>query len=57
VSAVTDEDLVGALCDIEEGLSEWEVEFADSIYKWWEKHGFLTTGQRKKAEEIWEKFK
>lgn len=51
---MTDEDLVGALLDIEEGLSEWELSFTESIDKWFEQYGYLTVGQRKKAEQIWE---
>lgn len=51
------EDLIGALCDIEEGLSSWEVDFVDSIDKWFRKKKFLTNTQRKKAQDIWEKMK
>jgi len=49
-----DEDLVGALCDIEDGLNEWEVEFVDSIAKQFKAKGYLTPGQRKKAEQIFD---
>ncbi len=54
---MSDEDLVGALCDIEEGLTEWEVNFVDSIEKWLRTHADLTDPQRAKAEQIWERFK
>lgn len=49
---VTDGELVEELCEIEDVLTEWEVEFVDSISKWLKEHGGLTEGQRKKAEEI-----
>ena len=49
---MTDEDLVGALQDIESGLSEWEVEFADTLHKSLAR-GPLSPKQRAKAEEIW----
>jgi len=50
---ISDEDLVGALEDIEEGLNEWELNFVDSISKWWASNKFLTTGQRRKAAQVW----
>ena len=49
-----DKELIEALCDIEEGLSPWEVEFVDSLHKWLKIHPKLTARQRRKAEEIWE---
>ena len=30
---MSDKDLIEALCDIEEGLSDWEVDFVDSLEK------------------------
>lgn len=47
-----DEDLVAELCEIESGLSDWEVEFVDSIARHLENFGTLTTRQRTKAEQI-----
>ena len=29
-----DKEIVDRLCAIEDGLSEWEVEFVDSVAKW-----------------------
>ena len=46
---MTDKELVESLCDIEDGMSEWEVEFVDSIDKQFRQRGTLTLGQRKKA--------
>lgn len=51
---LTDAELMADLCEIEEGLSEWEVEFVDDVSKRLERSGSLTDGQRRKAEEIWE---
>lgn len=31
--AETDQELVDELCDVEDGLTEWEIEFADSLAK------------------------
>lgn len=47
-----DEELVEALCDIDDGLTEWEVEFVESIAKQFKAKGYLTSGQRTKAEQI-----
>jgi len=55
MSDMPDQELVDALCDIEEGLSEWEVEFVDSLSKWMDDVGELTGPQRRKAEQIWSK--
>lgn len=47
-----DAEIVEALCDVDEGLSEWEVEFVDSLAKWLKDRGPLTEKQRAKAEQI-----
>jgi len=50
---MNDQELVDALCDIEDGLSGWEMEFADSLSKWLKENDDLTPKQRAKADEIW----
>lgn len=50
----TDHDLVDELLGIESGLSEWEVEFAESLDDWLGKGRSLTDRQRGKAQEILE---
>jgi hypothetical protein len=48
-----DRDLVEELCAIEDGLSDWEVEFVESISKWvLEEKRVLTARQRETAERI-----
>lgn len=49
---MTDRELVEELNEIESGLSDWEVEFIESINDWLDNHGGLTVDQRKKAEQI-----
>lgn len=44
-----DKELVEALCDVEEGLTAWEMEFAESLSK---QGGSLSPKQRAKAEQI-----
>ena len=51
VGELENEDLIEALCEIEEGLTEWEVEFVDSISK---QNYELTTRQREIAERIFD---
>jgi hypothetical protein len=51
-SELTDKDLMDSLCEIEDGLSEWEVERVDEWAKVLDKGGILSRGQRAKAEEI-----
>ena len=46
-----DKELVAALCEIESGLSEWEVDFVDDISRSVEKQP-LSQRQREKAEQI-----
>ena len=53
MSGLTDAELVEELCEIEDGFSEWEVEFVESIAKWMEDHDSLTDGQRQKADQIY----
>jgi len=52
---VTDQDLVQRLCDIESGLSEWEMNFVDSLVNWLKTNTSLTKNQRKKAEEVFDR--
>ena len=52
--ARTDKKLIEELCDIEEGLTEWEMDFIESIAKWHDSRGCLTDSQHDKAEEILE---
>lgn len=47
-----DADLVEELLDIESGLTEWEVEFVESLARWMDNHSSLTYKQRSKAEDI-----
>ena len=47
-----DKGLVNELLDVEEGLTSWEVNFAESLDQWMKTHETLTDPQRKKAEEI-----
>ena len=47
-----DRGLVHELLDIEKGLTEWEVEFTESLSRWLETHETLTEKQRVKADEI-----
>jgi hypothetical protein len=52
IADASDKELVEALCDVESGLTEWEMKFADSLAKW---TGPLTTqpgGQRETIEKI-----
>ena len=49
-----DNELVESLCEIDEGLSEWEVEFVESLSKWLEWNATLTAKQRTKALQIFE---
>ena len=52
---MNDGELIKALCDIEAGLSNWEVEFVESLCVWLEDEGRpLTAKQRDKAIEILE---
>lgn len=47
-----DLDLVQSLLDIEESLTDWEIEFAESISKRIDTWDRLTDKQREKAESI-----
>ena len=49
---LTDTELMESLCEIDDGLSEWEVERVDEWAKHVSKGGILSRGQRAKAEEI-----
>lgn len=49
IEDASDGELVEALCEVEEGLTEWETNFADSLSKW---SGPLTPKQRATAEKI-----
>ena len=52
VSDDTDEDLVDELCEIEEGLTGWEMDFAESVAKQVEAWRPLTERQREMIEKI-----
>ena len=45
-------DLVSDLCELDEGLSGWEIEFIDSLSEW---DGDFTDGQAEKLERVWKK--
>lgn len=47
-----DRKLVQELLDIEEGLTDWEVEFAESVSRWLDTRERLTDAQRRKVEAI-----
>jgi hypothetical protein len=47
-----DHDLAAELCAIEEGLSEWEIEFVESIMRRVDRGQTLTEKQRDKALSI-----
>jgi len=54
---MADEDLIGALCDVEWGLRDREVEFIDDVARQMESGTIrgLTPDQRQWAEDIWER--
>ena len=47
-----DVDLVNELLEAESGLTDWEVEFAESLSRWLESHHDLTKKQRDRAEAV-----
>ena len=52
IEEASDGELIEALCEVEEGLTEWEMNFVDSLAKW---NGPLTRkpgGQRETIEKI-----
>ena len=49
---MTDQQIMKDLCQIESGLSEWEVNFVDDVTKQVEAGEKLSGPQRKKAEQI-----
>ena len=53
IAEASDKELIEALLDVEKGLTEWEMNFADSLAKW---SGPLTRkesgGQRETIEKI-----
>lgn len=51
---LTDQELVEELCEIDHGLSDWEVGFVDSLSRWLDENDSLTDRQREKAEQIYE---
>lgn len=53
---MSDAEIVADLCEIERGMSEWEVEFVESLAKQVRSSGYaLTARQREKALEILER--
>ena len=51
---LSDRDLVDALLAIETGLTDWELDFVESIDTWLDEHESLTDNQREVAERILE---
>ena len=51
-SGWSDRELAEELCEQARGLSDWEMDFADSIFEWANRSGRLTIRQRLKAIEI-----
>ena len=49
---LSDRDLIDALLAIDSGLTDWELDFIESIDGWIEEHGELTERQREVAEKI-----
>lgn len=45
-------DMVRDLCDVESGLSHWEVEFVDDVADW---TGNFSDKQKQKIKDLWEK--
>ena len=54
IAEASDKELIEALLDVEDGLSQWEMNFADSLARW---SGLLTLKQRNTAEKILRKMK
>lgn len=52
--ARSDDDLVEALCAIEDGLTEWESDFVQSVSEQFEVKGWLSEKQRAVCERILE---
>lgn len=52
-----DKELVEALCEIDSGLSDWELDFINSLAQDFAEYGQgMSVGQRQKAEEILKRF-
>lgn len=49
------EDRVCALCDLEEGLTSWEVDFLDSMVDWIGDGRVLTEKQKQTINRIYER--
>lgn len=49
--AETDQELVDELCDVDDGLSAWEVDFADSLAKHLDTPGNTLTAKRRATLE------
>ena len=47
-----DQGMVDDLLNIEEGLTTWEVEFAESLHRYLKNYPTLTETQRSKVREI-----
>ena len=52
IADASDDELVKALCDVDEGLSEWEMNFADSLAKRTRPLTQQPGGQRATVEKI-----
>ena len=57
---MADDDIISGeiqdLLDLDEGLSEWEVEFVESIYQTFEIREFgLTDRQIEKVHDLWDR--
>lgn len=48
-------ELAAELLEVEEGLSDWEVEFVESVHSQLEQGRELTERQIEKLEQIWQK--
>ena len=49
---LSDRDLVGALLELDSGLTAWEIDLIESIEGWLEDNETLSDRQREVAEQI-----
>lgn len=52
IEELNDDELTKRLCDIEEGLSEWEVRFVDDLRRQWAYKQWISKKQREIALRI-----
>jgi len=55
IEELNDEELTKRLCDIEDGLTEWEVRFVDDVRRQWKMKQWISKKQRELARKIAEK--